>query len=395
MESILLEKNNVRNVDVLIFIYNVNLRGGTEIMALNLMKAMNSSNMQCRILSLVPYQGNNENILSFRQFALNQYLQIAESQVCKLFVPLKSLHVLRRLLSNVVDMIHPKVFINFTYDLLPATPRCNGITKMYGIFHWSALGYEQSIIQRIKQKSFFYRYSSMALFICKTREIHRCLHHLDNLIVLTQEGKKEALSFLPDIDGERIYVIPNFIPFDRLNSNVSSLNNKTAIFVGRLSVEKGCYRLLDIWERISIENPNWQLKIYGEGNEQAGMERIIEQRKLANIHFCGFKENIDSIYRNADLLLCTSDSEGFGLVLIEAMYYGVIPFSFDCPVSPKELIGNAGVLARCYNCQEYAQLVNDLIASPDRMKQLQHNAIVQASKFYKSKIIGLWKKLIN
>ena len=333
MESILLEKNNVRNVDVLIFIYNVNLRGGTEIMALNLMKAMNSSNMQCRILSLVPYQGNNENILSFRQFALNQYLQIAESQVCKLFVPLKSLHVLRRLLSNVVDMIHPKVFINFTYDLLPATPRCNGITKMYGIFHWSALGYEQSIIQRIKQKSFFYRYSSMALFICKTREIHRCLHHLDNLIVLTQEGKKEALSFLPDIDGERIYVIPNFIPFDRLNSNVSSLNNKTAIFVGRLSVEKGCYRLLDIWERISIENPNWQLKIYGEGNEQAGMERIIEQRKLANIHFCGFKENIDSIYRNADLLLCTSDSEGFGLVLIEAMYYGVIPFSFDCPVS--------------------------------------------------------------
>lgn len=395
MESSLLEKNNARNIDALIFIYNVNLRGGTEIMALNLMKAMNSLNLQCRILSLIPYQGKDENILSFRQFALSQYLQIAESQVYKLFAPLKSLHVLKSLLSSVVDMICPKVFINFTYDLLPATPKSNGITKMFGIFHWSVLGYEQSIIQRIRQKTFFHRCLSMALFTCKTREIHRCLQRLDNLIVLTQEGKKEALTLMPDIDSERIYVIPNFIPFDRLNSNVSSLNNKTAIFVGRLSLEKGCYRLLDVWEKISIENPNWQLKIYGEGNEQAGMERIIEQRQLANIHFCGFKENIDSIYRNADLLLCTSDSEGFGLVLIEAMYYGVIPFSFDCPVSPKEIIGNAGVLVKCYDCQEYAQLVNNLIASPVRMKKLQHNAIVQASKFYKSKIIEQWENLIS
>ena len=88
-------------------------------------------------------------------------------------------------------------------------------------------------------------------------------------------------------------------------------------------------------------------------------------------------------------------SEGFGLVLVEAMYYGVIPFSFDCPVSPRELINNAGVLVRCYDCQEYAHLVNDLIASPDRMKQLQFNAITQAIKFYQSTIIEQWKRLIS
>lgn len=395
MEDVLLEKSDHRHPDVIIFIHNINLCGGTEIMALNLMEAMNSSDLKCRILSLIPYKGDDENILSFHQSAVKPYLQIAKSPIYKLLAPQKHSHILKNLLSNVVETIQPKLLINFTYDLLPATPENNGKTQMCGIFHWSVYGYEQSIIKQIKHKPFFQRYLSSALFTYNTREIHHSLLRLDKLIVLTHAGKREALSLTPKICAKRIHVIPNFIPYDKPCQNISALNNKIAIFVGRLSNEKGCYRLLDIWEAISHKNPDWHLNIYGEGNEQRGMEYIIKQKKLPNIHFCGFQKDIANIYKNADILLCTSDSEGFGLVLVEAMYYGVIPFSFDCPVSPRELINNAGVLVRCYDCQEYAHLVNDLIASPDRMKQLQFNAITQAIKFYQSTIIEQWKRLIS
>lgn len=395
MENFLLEKNNLGCTDVVIFIHNINLRGGTEIMALNLMKAMNSSDLNCRILSLVPYNGNDENILSFHQSVIKQYQQIAASPICKLFAPQRHLSMLKNLLSRVSETIQPKLLINFTYDLLPATPENNGKTQMCGIFHWSVYGYEQSIIKQIRHKPFFLRYISSALFAYNTREIHHSLLRLDKLIVLTHAGEKEVLGLIPRICTERIHVIPNFIPYDKPCPKISTLNNKIALFVGRLSTEKGCYRLLDIWEEISHENPDWHLNIYGEGNERMGMECIIKQKKLPNIHFCGFQKNISNIYENADILLCTSDSEGFGLVLVEAMYYGVIPFSFDCPVSPRELIGNAGVLVKCYDCQEYARLVNNLIASPDRMKQLQLNAILQAMKFYKSTIIEQWRRLIN
>ena len=395
MENFLLEKNNLGCTDVIIFIHNINLRGGTEIMALNLMNAMNSSDLNCRILSLIPYKGNDEHILSFHQSAIKHYLQIAASPICKLFAPQKHLNILKNLLSGVLETIQPKLLINFTYDLLPATPENNGKTQMCGIFHWSVSGYEQSIIKQIRHKPFFLRYISAALFTYNTREIHRSLLRLDKLIVLTHAGEKEVLGLMPKGCAERIHVIPNFIPYDKPCPNISTLNNKIALFVGRLSTEKGCYRLLDIWEEISHENPDWHLNIYGEGNERIGMECVIKQKKLFNIHFCGFQKNISNIYKNADILLCTSDSEGFGLVLAEAMYYGVIPFSFDCPVSPRELIGNAGVLVLCSSSHGITHLVNNLIASPNRMKQLQSNAILQAIKFYKSTIIEQWKRLIS
>ena len=143
MENFLLEKNNLGCTDVIIFIHNINLRGGTEIMALNLMNAMNSSDLNCRILSLIPYKGNDEHILSFHQSAIKHYLQIAASPICKLFAPQKHLNILKNLLSGVLETIQPKLLINFTYDLLPATPENNGKTQMCGIFHWSVSGYEQ------------------------------------------------------------------------------------------------------------------------------------------------------------------------------------------------------------------------------------------------------------
>lgn len=395
MENSLLEKNNVGHIDVIIFIHNINLRGGTEIMALNLMKAMISSGIECRILSLIPYDGDDENILSFHNSAVKRYRQTCESPIYKLFAPQKHLRLLKSLLESIVTAIRPKMLINFTYDLLPATPESDGAIGMCGIFHWSVLGYEQSIIGQINAKPFIWRYMSSVLFPRQIKEIRRCLHRLDRLIVLTQAGKQEAQSLADGINPEKIHVIPNFIPYDRPCQNISEQNNKVTIFVGRLSKEKGCYRLLDIWETVSQKNPDWHLNIYGEGKEQSGMEQIIKGKNLRNIHFCGFQQDMEKIYRNADILLCTSDSEGFGLVLVEAMYYGVIPFSFDCPVSPRELIADAGVVVNCYDCREYATAVNRLIAAPSRMKQLQSKAIKRASKFYQSTIVEQWKGLIG
>ena len=95
------------------------------------------------------------------------------------------------------------------------------------------------------------------------------------------------------------------------------------------------------------------------------------------------------------MLLSTSDSEGFGLVFIEAFYFGVPVISFNCPVSPKEVIGNAGVLIKCFDEKQYAKEVILLLKDTERLKELQQKAIKRARLFYEDKIVNKWINLLT
>lgn len=393
MDTYLLEKDLNKPIDVIIFIDDINLQGGTEIMAINLMNALNSHGVRCSILSKSTYLGEASNILSLNKAIQQEYNQISQHFFNKVFRFKKHWQCLELVLSRIICQLHPKLFINFTYDLLPAIPLSKGCI-MCGILHWSVNGYNDSIKKLIQRKSLLARIISMFLFNREGRYIKEQLHLLDRIIVLTQAGKQEVLSLNRCIKTEQIDVIPNFIPFDTFSKEVSTLTNRTIIYVGRLNSEKGCYRLLNIWERVWKQHPDYHLNIFGEGTEKRAMQTIVTERGIQNIQFCGFKKSLKEIYDKADILLCTSESEGFGLVLVEAMHFGVVPVSFDCPVSPRELIQDAGILVKNGDEFEFANAVNTLIDTPDKLRRLQQKSIKRATDFYISKIVTQWKKLI-
>ena len=116
---------------------------------------------------------------------------------------------------------------------------------------------------------------------------------------------------------------------------------------------------------------------------------------MEHIEFKGFEKDLEKIYTNADLCLMTSDTEGFGMVLIEAMYYGVPCVSFDCPVSPREIIGDAGVTVPCFDEEAYADAVVNLLQDSERMRTQQQKSIERARDFYIDKVIDKWMVLLN
>lgn len=207
------------------------------------------------------------------------------------------------------------------------------------------------------------------------------------IILLTQGNKKEwALN--------NLVIIPNPLPFQ--TTDISKLQNKKIIAVGSYSYNKGYDLLLKIWARIEKNFPEWQLNIYGRGtNENLQLEA--EQLHLKNIHFHDPVPNIQNQYMVSSIFVLPSRSEGFGMVLIEAMSCGVPVISFDCPNGPKDIITNGedGFLIENGNIEEFAAQLEILIADFD-LRQEMGSTAKQNSKNYEARVIvKQWDELFK
>lgn len=376
--------------EAVIFIESMNRLGGTEIVALNLKNALCAAEMQTIILSMEEYAGNDTDIVSVDNTDKTKYGIRPRSFSDKLF-PKRQDNAVKRFLSDFCDKHHVKALINFTYEnlsVLPTGMDCKTIV----VYHWSVSGYEQSLLKIIDRKSFPARLISNYVIGRQYDRLHRLIGQTDYAVALTEGGKEELERIAPKAN---VKVIPNFLPYNEPAKAIASGKNRRAVFVGRLSREKGVYHLLDIWQKVARQLPDVELDIYGEGNERSAMAGEINEKNIPRINFKGFEPKPENIYLNADLLLCTSETEGFGMVLIEAMYFGVVPIAFDCPVSPKELIADAGMMIDCFDTAQYANTVISLFNSSDSMTAFRNKGLERASQFYKNKIISKWQQLIR
>lgn len=104
--------------------------------------------------------------------------------------------------------------------------------------------------------------------------------------------------------------------------------------VARLVEEKDISLSLKLLKKINIEFPNVGLVLVGGGEEDRFRK---EAKKLGinkNVIFDGMQSDVVSYYKTADLYLCTSFYEGYGLSLIESALCG-------CPILATS-VGEAG-----------------------------------------------------
>jgi glycosyltransferase involved in cell wall biosynthesis len=120
------------------------------------------------------------------------------------------------------------------------------------------------------------------------------------------------------IPAEKIVVKPHFVPYD---PGPPVAVRQHALFVGRISVEKGLDLLLDVWSPDSIP-----LVIAGDGPSRARLEQRALREQKSNVRFVGHQDQngISQLMKHAQFLVMPSVwYETFGLVLIEAYAHGV------------------------------------------------------------------------
>ena len=215
---------------------------------------------------------------------------------------------------------------------------------------------------------------------------------LDKYVLLNKTMQED---FLEHYNFNNTCIIEN--P-NQVNSEKSTLNNKVVIAVGRLTEQKNFEALIDIWKEIADKNPNWILRIIGDGPLRDKLLNKIKELKLEDsIELKSFNNNIEKEYCMADILVMTSIYEGFGLVLVEAQSCGIPVIAFDCPTGPRNIIndGKDGFLIETTRNYEFANKLNTLMNNKELRYRMGRNAITNSNRFNINTITEKWIKLFN
>ncbi len=285
----------------------------------------------------------------------------------------------KQMLQNIVNEVKPDIVINcdngFKGTLLPFLVKTN-----------ASLVYERHGSRQIKTTTF-------VEFLKK---------RASNFLIDTSINKYKVFAVPNDDDkndwkGNNVNLIYNPIWF-KPPQEAPNFDNKTVLAVGRHSVEKQFDVLLKIWQKVIMDYPDWTLKIFGDSDKDNTLKRLVKTLKIDNqVELHPPIKNITTEYSNASILLNTSSSEAFGLVIIEAMAYGLPAITFDSTSGPKMLIDNDtnGYLIKSFDIDAYANKIKQLISDKALMETLGKNAKKSVKKFDIDVIMKQWHQLFQ
>lgn len=217
----------------------------------------------------------------------------------------------------------------------------------------------------------------------------KALSKVDVVVALTEGDATEWRKVHP-----HVVVIPNLVHLN--DGAVSTLENKRVIFVGRFDYQKRPMEMIRIWEKIHPQHPDWQLDIYGEGEQQRELEDIIRSYGM-NIVLHQPTEHIFECYRESSILVSTSLFEPFGLVIPEAMSCGLPVVAYDCPYGPASIISNGenGYLINFGAIKTFAEKVSILMDSIELRKKMGTVGAIASRNYEPSRVMPLWIALFH
>jgi len=217
----------------------------------------------------------------------------------------------------------------------------------------------------------------------------KALSKVDVLVALTEGDAIEWRKV-----HSHVVVIPNLVHLN--DGAVSTLENKRVIWVGRFDYQKRPLEIVRIWEKIQPMFPDWQLDIYGEGEQQQELEDKVHSLDT-NIVVHQPTDRIFDCYRDSSILVSTSLFEPFGLVISEAMSCGLPVVAYDCPYGPADIISaeKNGYLISSDNTDTYVGKLTLLMGDRDLRIKMGKDGLTSSKRYGVNQIMPLWRLLFK
>ncbi|WP_158583493.1 glycosyltransferase [Salinisphaera sp. Q1T1-3] len=213
-------------------------------------------------------------------------------------------------------------------------------------------------------------------------------------VVAVSNGVAEDVSEFAYINRRSVQTIYNPIPFDRVTRLATEapghewLQDDAAgpviVSAGRLVAQKNYPLLLRSLAKLNAR-PGRQmpvkLLVLGDGPLKQDLMGLCRDLGIeSEVDFLGWRANPYALMSRADVFCLSSDREGLGNVLIEALACGVAVVATDCPSGPREILAD-GLYGRLVPPRDVDALVAALVEALDFPESTTEDRIARAAQF--------------
>ncbi|MBR5272581.1 MAG: glycosyltransferase [Clostridia bacterium] len=244
--------------------------------------------------------------------------------------------------------------------------------------HWSKIAFKNDAEEAAAYRSF-------DKVICVTENVRRIL--LDkfgsdmNTVVISNPIKKDSILSLSRMGECEIPKSPDVM---------------RVVFLGRLQEEKGADRLLEAHNRLINEGKKVELFVIGDGCDMDKIHGYVEENNLSgSVHLFGYLDNPYINMKTADLFVCPSRAEGFGLVLVEAMLLDLPVVSTSC-AGPNEILdgGKYGLIVE-NSTEGIYNGIKTFVDEPELLKKYADLSALRREDYDYTKAIDKFKEIFS
>jgi glycosyltransferase involved in cell wall biosynthesis len=218
--------------------------------------------------------------------------------------------------------------------------------------------------------------------------LRAAVRRADAIITPSRNTAEDVLS-RTDVDPRKLHVVPLAppLPLGALDADEVLARLKVrspyVLFVGTLEPRKNLVRLVRAYRRVAADGFPHSLVLAGPlGWHHESLMRELALRGPGEIAMTGSisADELDAVYRAADVFVYPSLYEGFGLPVLEAMARGIPTVASNASAVP-EVAGDAAIGVNPRSVRAIAQAIASLVSDVDLADKMAARGRAQAERF--------------
>ncbi len=269
-----------------------------------------------------------------------------------LYNPLNIYYIRKYIIGGEYDIVHAHLFPTFYWVSITSKFIFNNKPKFVMTEHNTHNRRRERNYLRYLEKFIYYSYDKIISISQQTQ---------DNLLEWLKPGQAQLDKFIVIENGIDIDKFKNAKPYNKVDiCNKFTEDIRLVCMVARFSEQKDQPTLIKAIKELP---ENVHLLLIGEGTLKQKNENLAKEIGVSDrVHFLGFRNDVEKILKTVDIVVLSSNWEGFGLVAAEGMAAGK-PLIASKVEGLGEIVGGYGLLFNKGDSGELSKLLNKLLNS--------------------------------